>query len=52
MTMFSSKGYPEEWDGTYKGNALPVAPYYYVIDLMLENVKPYTGTVSIILDLE
>ena len=49
MLLFSSKGYPEEWDGTYKGRALPVAPYYYVIDIKSGDTKPFTGTVSIIL---
>ncbi|MFH1321664.1 MAG: gliding motility-associated C-terminal domain-containing protein, partial [Bacteroidota bacterium] len=52
MQVFSSKGYPEEWDGTYNGKALPLGPYYYVIDLFLEGVEPYTGSVSIILDYE
>ncbi|MFH1321750.1 MAG: gliding motility-associated C-terminal domain-containing protein, partial [Bacteroidota bacterium] len=52
LLVFSSRGYTEEWDGTHDGKTLPIGPYYYVIDLMIEDVKPYTGTVSIILDLE
>ncbi|MFH1320788.1 MAG: DNRLRE domain-containing protein [Bacteroidota bacterium] len=52
MLVFSSRGYPEDWDGMHDGKALPVGPYYYVIDLFIDGVKPYTGTVSIILDIE
>lgn len=31
--LFYSKGYSIPWDGTYKGNPLPVGTYYYVINL-------------------
>jgi gliding motility-associated-like protein len=31
--LFQSKGYGKAWDGTYKGASLPVATYYYIIDL-------------------
>ena len=40
------------WDGTYKGEALPVGSYYYVINFNDENAEEdsATGTVSIILN--
>ncbi|MFM1930899.1 MAG: hypothetical protein RL226_202, partial [Bacteroidota bacterium] len=44
--LFESKGYPNRWDGTYNGNILPIADYYYVITY--DNSKdPITGTVTI-----
>ncbi len=39
-----------QWDGTYKGKKLPVASYYYIIDLNNENKDTVTGTVTIILN--
>jgi gliding motility-associated-like protein len=30
--IYSTIGYPVPWDGTYKGAALPVGVYYYVIN--------------------
>ena len=37
------------WDGTYKGDVLPVASYYYIIEPNLEGVNSMSGSVSIIL---
>jgi gliding motility-associated-like protein len=48
MKLFTSVGYPVEWDGTYHGKDLPVGVYYYVIDIIVEGVEPYTGSVSIL----
>ncbi len=31
--IFHSVGYSQPWDGTFKGNDLPVGTYYYVIDV-------------------
>lgn len=31
--LFESDGYANAWDGTYQGKELPIADYYYLIDL-------------------
>jgi gliding motility-associated-like protein len=48
--VFKSIGYSQPWDGTNKGKSLPMAAYYYVIELNSLDVKipPITGVVSII----
>ncbi len=38
----------EPWDGTYNGNPLPSAVYYYIIILGNEANDEYTGTITII----
>jgi gliding motility-associated-like protein len=38
------------WDGTYEGNSLPVASYYFVIDFNDEDKGSQTGIVSIVLE--
>ena len=47
--LFQSVGYKENWDGTYKGEPLPVGTYYYVIDLK-DPLFPdaYTGPITIL----
>ncbi|MBD1397337.1 gliding motility-associated C-terminal domain-containing protein [Pontibacter sp. JH31] len=45
--IFTSSGYGTPWDGTYKGEALPVATYYYIIYLN-SSEKPISGHVTII----
>ena len=45
--LFESNGYPAPWDGTYKGNPLPSATYYYIIDLK-NGDSPYTGPITIV----
>jgi gliding motility-associated-like protein len=45
--VFKSNGYAVPWDGTNKGNPLPLATYYYIIRLN-QNEKPFTGSVTII----
>lgn len=45
--LYQSKGYEIAWDGTTKGKQLPVATYYYVIDLGDKQTK-LTGWIAII----
>ncbi len=40
----------DEWDGTYKGELMPVGSYYYIIELNNDEKESLTGTVTIILD--
>ena len=44
--MFSSKGYDNPWDGTYRSNDLPIATYYYIIDFN-NGEQPIKGNVTI-----
>jgi gliding motility-associated-like protein len=37
------------WDGTYNGEKMPVASYYFIIDFNNENFPPTKGIVSIVL---
>ncbi len=46
--LYYQKGFYKPWDGTYKGNVLPVDSYFYVIDIDVENENPVTGHVTII----
>jgi gliding motility-associated-like protein len=45
--VFQSTGYPQPWDGSFKGNPLPVGTYYYVITLR-NGFAPLSGYVAII----
>jgi len=44
--LFESKGYSDAWDGTHNGNELPIAAYYYVIDLN-NDTDPLNGSITI-----
>jgi gliding motility-associated-like protein len=46
QTVFESKGYSAPWNGTFQGQALPVADYYFVIEYA-EDKDPIMGTVTI-----
>lgn len=46
--VFQSKGYTEPWDGTRKGQALPLGTYYYLIDIPGNNRQRFSGSVSIL----
>ncbi|SJZ49527.1 gliding motility-associated C-terminal domain-containing protein [Chitinophaga eiseniae] len=45
--VYQSTGYPQPWDGSFKGNPLPVGTYYYVITLR-NGFAPLSGYVAII----
>ncbi|UTW67766.1 BspA family leucine-rich repeat surface protein [bacterium SCSIO 12643] len=45
--LYQKKGYQNDWDGTSNGKVLPVATYYYVIDLG-NNQEPIKGDITII----
>ncbi len=45
--VYRAAGFAPSWDGTYKGTPLPVATYYYVIDLK-NGFAPLKGSVTII----
>lgn len=45
--VFRAAGHGMWWDGTYNGKMLPVATYYYVIDLK-NGFAPMKGSVTII----
>jgi len=46
--IYSAKNLGEnQWDGTYKGKALPVDSYHYILDLG-DGSTPRTGTITII----
>jgi gliding motility-associated-like protein len=48
LLIYESKGFEKSWDGTFKGERLPVDTYYYTIDLMLSyTTKSYKGAVMI-----
>jgi gliding motility-associated-like protein len=46
--VFKSKNYTNTWNGTFEGGALPVATYYYVIDMSSYGKSQVTGSVTII----
>jgi gliding motility-associated-like protein len=47
--LYESKGFEKSWDGSFKGEILPVGTYYYTIDLKLSYTKKtYKGTVTIL----
>ena len=45
--VFHSSGYSTPWDGKTNGNPLPLATYYYVIELK-NGFKPLTGSLTIV----
>jgi gliding motility-associated-like protein len=46
QVVFESTGYPSPWDGTFEGELLPVADYYFIIDYS-KDFDPIMGTVTI-----
>ena len=48
-SVFHSNGYTTPWDGTVKGQNLPVGTYYYIINLKDTIIKdPFKGGVLLI----
>lgn len=47
QVLYNSTGYNTPWDGTIKGKPLPVATYYYIIQLK-NGFKPLSGSITII----
>jgi gliding motility-associated-like protein len=47
--VYYSKDYKNDWDGTYKGKALPDATYYFVLNIIDQRNRQYTrkGNVTI-----
>jgi gliding motility-associated-like protein len=45
--VFHSKGYQQNWNGTYKNQALPVGTYYYIIKAS-PIAMPQSGSVTIL----
>jgi gliding motility-associated-like protein len=45
--VFSSVGYSVNWDGTFKGQPLPIGTYYYVINPK-NGRKTLTGSITIL----
>jgi len=45
--IYSSIGYNNPWNGTLNGKALPVATYYYIIDLK-NGEPPLSGSITIL----
>ncbi len=45
--VFYSKGYDEEWDGTFNGRELPMDSYHYVIKLN-NGTAPVIGNITIV----
>jgi gliding motility-associated-like protein len=47
--LFYSDGYPNPWDGTFNGEAVPQGTYYYVINLNSDDQPdPFKGTILIL----
>ncbi len=48
LLYYTSGGYNEPWDGTYRNKRLPEDDYYYKIDLYGDGKKFFEGTVTLI----
>jgi len=46
IKIYSSIGYYKPWDGTYYGNPMPSATYYYIIDTQFPG-QVFSGSISI-----
>ncbi len=43
VQVFRATDYQNDWEGTFKGNALPDGTYYYVVELNNERGEVFTG---------
>ena len=48
QTVFSSTGYSQPWDGTFKGNDVAAGTYYYEVNLHSGDDEPFSGTLTVI----
>jgi gliding motility-associated-like protein len=46
--VYESIGYQDPWDGTYKGEDLPMGTYFYKVELNDSESTVYNGSISII----
>ena len=46
--VYESVGYKDPWDGTFKGEDLPMGTYFYKIELNDDKSTVYNGSISII----
>jgi len=46
--VYETRGYANDWDGTYKGKPLPVGTYYYYIKLNDPEDRSHSGYISIL----
>lgn len=46
--VYESVGYQEPWDGTFKGEKLPMGAYFFKLELKDSENKVYNGTISVI----
>ena len=46
--VFETRGYTNDWDGTFNGKPLPVATYYYVLELNDAQKQIKSGYVSLL----
>lgn len=44
--LYQSSNYQHDWGGTYEGNPLPAAVYYYVVKISEDEV--YTGSITVL----
>lgn len=45
--LYESEGYTTPWDGTYNGQELPMADYFFILDLD-DGTEAITGTVTLV----
>jgi gliding motility-associated-like protein len=46
--VYESVGYEDPWNGTFKGEELPMGTYFYKIELNDDKATVYNGPISII----